>query len=135
MEKSNPRKVIVKTLTTHKNVQDAFAYFEDMKNMEAGGAFKSVTETGDDGWWSGDTPAGKAMIRHAIVSKEHGILDHVYAGQGLTWNVYVRVMPNNGGATVSWTFVRPDGMTDGQFEEQLKRFDAEIENWKRHLER
>lgn len=131
-----PRKVIVKTLVTSRNVQDAFAYFEDMKNMEAGGAIRSMTRTGDGSdWWSGDTPTGKAMIRHALVSKEHGILDHVYSGQGLTWNVHVRVTPNNGGATVSWTFVRPDGMTDGQFEKQLEAFDDEIENWKRDLEK
>ncbi|HVX02980.1 MAG TPA: hypothetical protein VHA09_07470 [Nitrososphaera sp.] len=135
MENSNPRKVIVKTLTTRKNAQDAFVYFEDMKNMEAEGAFKFVIRKGDDGWWSGDTPAGKARIRHSLVSKEHGILDHFYAGQGLIWNVFVRIMPNNCGSTISWTFVRPDGMTDGQFEEQLKGFDREIENWKCDLEK
>ncbi|AIF83143.1 hypothetical protein NTE_01070 [Candidatus Nitrososphaera evergladensis SR1] len=130
-----PRKVIVKTLTTSKDVHGAFTYFEDMKNLEAGGAIKSLVKTGDGGWWSGDTPAGKARIRHTLVSKEHGILDHVFAGQGITWDVYVRIVPNNGGATVSWTFVRPNGMTDGQFEEQLKAFDTEIENWERDLEK
>lgn len=127
--------MIVKTLTTSKSAQDAFAYFEDMKNLEAGGAIKSLVKTGDGGWWSGDTPVGKARIRHALVSKEHGILDHVFAWQDVTWDVYVRVIPNKAGATVSWTFVRPDGMTDGQFEEQLKAFDAEIGNWKRDLEK
>jgi hypothetical protein len=132
---NEPRKVIIKTLTTIKSVQEAFVYFEDMKNMEAGGAIKSLVKTGDGGWWSGDTQVGKARIRHTLVSKEHGILDHIFAGQGLTWDVYVRVMPNKSGATVSWTFVRPEGMTDVQFEEQLEAFDVEIANWKRDLEK
>ncbi|MEO9364455.1 MAG: hypothetical protein ABI348_11195 [Nitrososphaera sp.] len=132
---NEPRKVIVKTLTSSRNAQNVFSYFEDMKNMEAGGAIKSLVKAGDGGWWSGDTPVGKARIRHTLVSKEHGILDHVFEGQGITWDVYVRVTPNNSGSTVSWTFVRPEVMTDAQFEEQLKMFDVEIENWKRDLEK
>ncbi|HEX6562547.1 MAG TPA: hypothetical protein VF016_11030 [Nitrososphaera sp.] len=132
---NEPRKVIIKMLTTIKSAQEAFVYFEDMKNMEAGGAIKLLVKTGDGEWWSGDTPVGEARIRHTLVSKEHGILDHVFAGQGLTWDVYVRVMPNKSGATVSWTFVRPEGMTDVQFEEQLEAFDVEIANWKRDLEK
>jgi hypothetical protein len=30
--------------------------------------------------------------------------------------------------------MRPDGLTDDQFQEQLKGFDVEINNWKRYLE-
>lgn len=131
---SEPNMVMVKTLTTTKNADDAFAYFADMKNLEGGGMLKSVTRQ-QDGWWAADTPAGKARIKHTMVSKEHGILDHVFVGGGLTWDAYVRVIPNRSGATVSWTFVKPDSMTDGDFEEQLKMFDVETANWKRDLEK
>jgi hypothetical protein len=65
---------------------------------------------------------------------EFGILDHEFIGGGLKWKVYVRVVPNNGGSTTTWTFMRPDGFTDEQFQEQLKGFDVEINNWKRYLE-
>ena len=34
----------------------------------------------------------------------------------------------------TWTFVRPDNLTDKQFEEQLKMFDQEISGWKNALE-
>jgi len=52
----------------------------------------------------------------------------------LTWNVYVRVIPNNKGSTTVWTFLRPDGLIAEQFHEQLKSFDFEIDGWKRKLE-
>jgi hypothetical protein len=31
--------------------------------------------------------------------------------------------------------MRPDGLTDEQFQEQLKGFDLEINNWKKYLEK
>jgi hypothetical protein len=30
--------------------------------------------------------------------------------------------------------MRPDGLTDDQFQEQLKGFDTEVDNWKKYLE-
>ena len=131
---TEPRKVIVKTMTVNKSAEKVFDYFEDMKNLENGGAVKSVTRA-EDGWWAGETLGGRARFRHTTVSKEHGILDHVFVAAGISWDAYVRVIPNNGGATVSWTFIRPDGMTDGRFEDQLRMFDLEMENWKQDLQK
>lgn len=65
---------------------------------------------------------------------EFRILDHEFVGGGLEWKLYVRVVPNEEGSTTTWTFMRPDGLTDEQFQEQLKGFDVEINNWKRYLE-
>ena len=130
---NQPRKIVAKTLTVDRSAGEVFDYFKDMKNLEAGGAIKSLRKA-ERGWWKGETPAGSMKIRHAAVSKEHGILDHVFVGGGLTWDVFVRVISNHRGATVSWTFVRPDGMTDSQFEEQLKAFDAEIASWSKDIE-
>lgn len=44
-----PRKVIVKTMTVDRSVDDVFAFFEDPKSMEIGGSAKSVAK-GKDGW-------------------------------------------------------------------------------------
>jgi hypothetical protein len=63
-----------------------------------------------------------------------GILDHTFVGGGLEWNVYMRVVPNEEGSTTTWTFMRPDGLTDDQFQEQLKGFDVEVNNLKNYLE-
>jgi hypothetical protein len=128
-----PRKVIVKELTVNNPINQVFDFFSNVKNMEIGGAIKSVTK-GEGDWWQFDhTVAGKGKMRVTPVS-DFGILDHEFVGAGLEWKVYVRVVPNEEGSTTTWTFMRPDGLTDEQFQEQLKGFDLEINNWKKYLE-
>jgi hypothetical protein len=129
----NPRKVIVKTMTVKRSVDDVFDFFEDPKSMEIGGSAKNVAK-GKDGWWTFDhVVAGRAKMKH-MPAKEAGVLDHVFSGAGMEWKVYVRIIPNQGGATVTWTFIRPAILTDGQFEKQLEDFDREIALWKKALE-
>ena len=128
-----PRHVIVKVLTVNKPANQVFDFFSNVKNMEIGGAIKSVTK-GEGDWWQFDhTVAGKGKMKVTPVS-DFGILDHEFVGAGLEWKVYVRVVPNEEGSTTTWTFMRPDELTDGQFQEQLKGFDLEINNWKKYLE-
>ena len=128
-----PRKVIVKELTVEKPENQVFDFFSNVENMEIGGAIKSVTK-GEGDWWQFDhTVAGKGKMKVTPVS-DFGILDHEFVGAGLEWKVYVRVVPNEEGSTTTWTFMRPDGLTDEQFQEQLKGFDLEINNWKKYLE-
>ena len=128
-----PRKVTVKLLTVNKPAKQIFDFFSDVKNMEIGGAIKSVSK-GENGWWQFDhTVAGNGKMKITPVS-DFGILDHEFVGAGLEWKVYVRVVPNEEGSTTSWTFMRPDGLTDEQFQEQLKEFDEEVNNWKKYLE-
>ena len=129
------KKVIVKTMTVKRSVNEVFNFFNDPKNMELGWALKFIDVVKDNKdnnikWWIFDhSLAGRSKIKHIAV-REYGILDHVFIGGGLTWNVFVRVIPNNGnGSTVTWTFIKPDNITDSQFEEQLKGFDLEIESW------
>jgi hypothetical protein len=62
-------------------------------------------------------------------------LDHVFIGGGLEWHVFVRIIPNGSGSTVIWTFIRPNGLVNEQFERQLQNFDNEISNWKAALEK
>ena len=128
-----PRKVIVKTLTTSKSVDEVFDFFANMKNMELGGAIQS-RERIDDGWWIFDHPvSGRSRMKHTL-SREFGIIDHVFIGGGLEWKVFVRVVPNKSGSTISWTFMRPDSLSDAQFENQLKMFDVEVDHWRTALE-
>ena len=116
-----PRKVVVK-----RGIDDVFGFFENIKNMEIGGAIKSVVK-GEDGWWTFEhVMAGKSKIR-SRTNKEFGILDHIFVGGGIEWNVYVRIVPNQSGSTTTWTFVRPDGLSDEDFESQLKGYDSEID--------
>ena len=128
-----PRRVIVKTMTVSRGTETVFEFFENLKNVESGGIFKDITR-GEDGWWKFNTPTGEAKLKINRAVRELGILDHVFVGNGLVWQVYVRIVPNQEGSTASWTFIRPDGLDDKQFEEQLAAFDIETEGWKKALE-
>ena len=132
-DRTTPRKVIVKTMTVSRSTNAALEFFENVKNMESGGILKDITK-GEDGWWKFNTPAGEAKLKIDRAVRELGILDHVFVGDGLVWQVYVRIVPNQHGSTTSWTFIRPDGLDDKQFEEQLAAFDIETEGWKKALE-
>ena len=102
--------------------------------MELGGAIHSVQKN-SNGWYTFDhIIAGKSRMKHTA-NQEFKILDHIFQGAGLEWTVYVRVLPNGNGSTITWTFIKPDGLGDEQFKEQLKSFDYEIEAWKRALQR
>ena len=127
------RKVIVKTMSVSTSTDSVFEFFKNVKNMETGGILKDITK-GEDGWWKFYTPVGEAKLKLDRAVQEVGILDHVFVGNGLVWQVYVRIVPNQHGSTTSWTFIRPDGLDDKQFEEQLAAFDIETEGWKKALE-
>lgn len=127
-----PRSVIVKTLVTKKGTKEIFDFFKNLKNWETGGALKNIRD-GDDGWWISDSPFGEVRIRLRH-DERSGILDHDFVGGGGKWTVFSRVTPNESGSTVSWLFIRPEQMTQIQFEEQLKNFDSEILGWKKALE-
>ena len=128
------RQVIVKSLSIHKSVQETFDFFNNIKNMELGGVIHSV-QKGSNGWYTFDhITGGKSKMKH-IVNQEFRILDHIFQGAGLEWNVYVRVIPNANGSTITWTFIKPDGLGNEQFKEQLKSFDSEIDAWREALER
>jgi hypothetical protein len=133
-DSTTPRKVIIKTMTVNRSTNTVFEFFKNIKNMESGGILKDITKGEEDDWWKFRTPAGEAKLKLGRVEQELGIIDHVFVGNGLVWQVYVRIVPNQDGSTASWTFMRPDGLDDKQFEEQLAAFEIETEGWKKALE-
>jgi hypothetical protein len=132
-DSTTPRKVIVKTMSVSRSTDAVFEFFKNIKNMESGGILTDITKAEEDDWWKFYTPTGEAKLKLGRVEQELGVIDHVFVGNGLVWQVYVRIVPNQHGSTTSWTFIRPDGLDDKQFEEQLAAFDIEIEGWKKAL--
>ena len=129
-----PHKVIVKTMSVQAEQGKVYEFFRDVKKrMEAGQAARSIKKEADGSWTFDHANAGKAKMCQTAISGA-GVIDHVFYGGGLQWKVFVRIIPNNGGSTTTWTFIRPDGLTDEQFETQLLSFDREIELWSQALE-
>ena len=126
-----PRAVIVKTMTVDRPVDTVFDFLANPKNWESGGALKNIRE--DGGWWHADSPVGPAKFRMRH-NREYGILDHDFVAGQMQWTVFSRVVKNERGSTTSWTFIRPENMSQEQFEGQLLGFETEIDGWKKDLE-
>lgn len=130
---SGPRSVIVKTLLVSRDPADVIEFFLDLKNWESGEAIRNAKKLEDE-WWQVDTPRGVAKIR-IHPNKSLGLFDHEFDGGGGWWTVFCRVTPNASGSTVSWTFVRPETMTQKEFEDQLgASFEKEMEGYRTALE-
>jgi hypothetical protein len=132
-EAKTTRKVVVKVMVAKSSVAKVFDFFENVKNMETGGALKSMSKDENE-WWTCDSPVGKAKIKISHNNIELGILDHIFVASGIEWNVYVRIVPNQNGSTTTWIFTKPDGLDEEEFEAQLNGFDSEITGWKSTLE-
>jgi hypothetical protein len=128
-----PKKTIVKIMVSQKGKDTVFNFFEDAKNLEIGGAISNIVKDKDDWYTFNHVVAGSARLKIVANNRQLGILDHLFEGGGLSWTVYVRIINNGYGSTTAWTFLKPDGLTDEQFEEQLKEFDVEVEKWNKHL--
>ena len=131
--KTKPQKTIVKTMISEKSKDRVYDFFEDAKNLEIGCAINNVIKDMDEWYSFNHIVAGNARLKIVCKNRELGILDHLFEGGGLSWTVYVRIINNGYGSTTTWTFLKPNGLTDKEFEEQLKGFDVEIENWNKYL--
>jgi hypothetical protein len=111
----SPKPVIVKTMTVNKKTDIVHNFFDNMKYMDMGGAIRPGSlRKGNDGWWTFyHNIAGESRMKH-ISDPKFGILDHTFIGGGLEWHVFVRIIPNEDGSTVTWTFVKPDGRSISQ---------------------
>lgn len=128
-----PRSVIIKTFVADKQPAKVLDFFLNVKNWEYGGVQRNVSKAEGD-WWNTESPFGKAKIRLRS-SAEFGIFDHDYVAPGREWTVYCRVTPNERGSTISFQFIRPEGMPQEEFELQLgDSFEKEMENLKKAIE-
>ncbi|MBE0502928.1 MAG: SRPBCC family protein [Desulfuromonadales bacterium] len=94
--------------------------------------FKSVESI--DGEWVAQSPEGRVVV--AFVSpNDFGVLDHTVtlsSGQKLT--NYMRVIPNEEGSEILFTFFQREGMTDQQFQEDAALVLGDFQTLRRVLE-
>ncbi len=87
----------------------------------------------DDGSWSFSTPRGNANLKF-MHNRTYGILDHLYVDNESSWEVPMRVVSNGDESEVIITLVKPDVLTDVQFDERMKELEIIFENLKKIIE-
>ena len=87
-----------------------------------------------DGSWSFSTPRGNANLKFKH-NKNFGILDHMYEDEECLWNVPMRVIPSGAESEIIVTVVKPDTLTDEQFDERMKEINELFQNLKQIIEK
>ena len=88
----------------------------------------------NDGSWSFSTPRGDANLKFKQ-NKTFGILDHLYKDEETSWEVPMRVVPSGNQSEVIVTIVKPDSLTNEQFDERMKEIDGLFKNLKEIIEK
>jgi len=86
-----------------------------------------------DGWWSFSTVRGNAMLKFKE-NRSLGILDHMFIDQDSKWNVPMRVISNGDESEVIITLIKPDELTDEQFNDRMIEIEQVFANLKKIIE-
>ena len=87
-----------------------------------------------DGSWSFSTPRGNANLKFKH-NKTFGILDHLYVDEESSWDVPMRVVSSGDESEVIVTIVKPEKLTDEQFDERMKEVESLFANLKEIIEK
>ncbi|EGP93522.1 hypothetical protein [Nitrosarchaeum koreense] len=86
-----------------------------------------------DGWWSFSTPRGNARLKFKE-NRSLGILDSVFIDQDSQWNVPMRIVSSGEFSEIVITLIKPDELTDEQFDSRMVEIEQGIENMKKIIE-
>ncbi len=86
-----------------------------------------------DGWWSFSTPRGNAKLKFNE-NKSLGILDHMFIDKDSKWDVPMRIISNGDESEVIITLIKPDELTDDQFNERMIEIEQVFKNMKKIIE-
>lgn len=122
-------------LSVEKPWAEVYRFAADPRNMPrwAAGLGGGLTPDGED-WIADGGPLGEVRVNFAPAN-EFGVIDHVVTlPDGLKVYNALRVTPNGGGAEVSFTLLRLEGMTDEDFEQDASAITADLKTLKSLLE-
>ena len=86
-----------------------------------------------DGWWSFSTPRGHAKLKFNE-NKSLGILDHMFIDKESKWDVPMRIVSSGDESEVIITLIKPDELTDEQFNERMIEIEQVFGNMKKIIE-
>ena len=86
-----------------------------------------------DGWWSFSTPRGNAKLKFNE-NKSLGILDHMFIDKESKWDVPMRIVSRGDESEVIITLIKPDELTDEQFNERMIEIEQVFVNMKKIIE-
>lgn len=86
-----------------------------------------------DGSWSFSTPRGNANLKFKH-NRNFGILDHIYSDDEASWDVPMRVVSSGDESELIVTIVKPDKLTDEQFDDRMKEIAGLFQNLKEIIE-
>ena len=87
-----------------------------------------------DGSWTFSTPHGNANLKFKQ-NRKLGILDHLFVDAESTWEVPMRVVPSGEESEVIVTLVKPDSLSDSQFDERMNEIEVIFSNLKNLIEK
>ena len=112
-------------------------------NKKTGDAFDAIlgspakmmpdAKMSSDGWWSFSTPRGNARLKFKE-NRSLGILDHVFVDQDSQWNVPMRIISSGEESEIVITLIKPDELTDEQFDSRMVEIEQVFDNMKRIIE-
>jgi len=88
----------------------------------------------NDGSWSFSTPRGNAKLEFKE-NRAYGILDHLYVDQEAQWEVPMRVISSGEESEVVVTLIKPESLTDAQFDERMREIEETFSNLKNLIEK
>ena len=87
-----------------------------------------------DDSWSFSTPRGNANLKF-MENKTLGILDYRYKDDEATWDIPMKVVSSGEESEVTVTVVKPDVLTDSQFDERMIEIGSVFANLKTIIEK
>lgn len=127
---------ITKQVSIERDVATVFDFVADLANWPRFAIVNvtSVSKRPGEDWWDMVTPRGSARLRIRPVASL-GILDHDFVDPQASWTVPARVVPNGAGAELTMTLFQPPGLSNAEFDAQMKLMDVELAKLKEILER
>ena len=115
--------------------EDVYRFTSDPRNLPewAAGLAGRIERVGDE--WHADSPLGKVKVRFAPANAL-GVLDHdVTLPSGESVHNPMRVMPNGSGSEVVFVLFRRPGVSEQDFESDVRAVTRDLETLKGLLER